>query len=146
MSSGGEAADARDEIRCALAVFSASLTPEEITDLIGTQPTMVRRRGSRPRPGAGPKDGLPEHQWTWQPDASVALTVDAQLDAISTALGSRAQAFRDLPDARVVVDILIEHYGGWLSLGWAMAERHVLMAAALGASISVDEYDYTSET
>lgn len=71
------------------------------------------------------------------------LTIGAQLDAIWTALGSRAPAFRDLSDAHVVVDILIEHYGDDLSLGWAMAERHVSMAAAFGASISVDEYDYT---
>lgn len=95
MTSDGAVTRARDEIRCALAVFSASLTPEEITDRVGTQPTVVRRRGSRPRPGAGPKDGLPEHQWIWNPDAGVALTMGAQLDAIWTALGSRAPAFRD---------------------------------------------------
>jgi hypothetical protein len=145
MTSDSDVTPARDEIHCALDVFSASLTPEEITHRIGTQPTIVRRRGSRPRPGAGPKDGLPENQWEWNPDASVPLTLDAQLDAIWTALGSRAQAFRDLSEAHVVVDILIEHHGDGLSLGWAMVERHVLMAAALGASISVDEYDYTRE-
>lgn len=38
---------------------------------------------------------------------------------------------------------LIEHYGDDLFRGWVMAARHVSMAAAFGALISVDEYNYT---
>lgn len=40
--------------------------------------------------------------------------------------------------------IVIEHYGHDLSLGWGLDRRHVELAAALGASLDIDEYDYTS--
>ncbi len=86
------------------------------------------------------------HKWTWQPAETVAHSLDAQLDAIWDALGLRANAFKGLPvDAEVVVDIWIEHHGDDLRLGWALDQRHVTRAAAFGASIGVDEYDYTEE-
>lgn len=135
-----------DEIRCRLVVFSPRLRPEDVTARSGMQATTVRHRGYRARPGAGPKDGLAEHQWIWEPDDDVTLTLDAQLDAIWSAIGPSAAAFRNLqPEARVVVDIVFEHYGSELSFGWELHERHVAMASALGASVSVDEYDYTGD-
>lgn len=140
----GRPPKASEETRCRLFVVSDSLAPEVVTGRTGTQPTTARHRGYRPRPGAGPRDGLPEHQWIWEPDDSVALTLDAQLDAIWIALKTRAAQFRDLgPEGRVVVDIVIAHYGADLSLGWRMHERHVSAAAEFGGSINVSEYDYT---
>ena len=136
----------RDEIHCRLIVFSPRLRPEDVTAGTGVEATIVRHRGYRPRPGAGPKAGLPEHQWIWEPDNDVAQTLDAQLDAIWSAIGSSAAAFRNLqPEGRVVVDIVFYHYGNELSLGWTLHERHVAMASGFGASISVDEYDYTGD-
>jgi hypothetical protein len=44
----------------------------------------------------------------------------------------------------VVLEIVIEHYERALSLGWVLDRRHVELAAALGASLDIDVYDYTS--
>ncbi len=135
----------RDEIHCELAVVSKRIMPEEVTDRIGMRPTLARHRGDPTARGNDSGYGLPEHQWIWTPNEGTALTLDAQLDAIWTELGAYTHAFRDLgAEVRVVIDILIEHYGTALSLGWVLHERHVAMAAAFGAMISVDEYDYTS--
>jgi hypothetical protein len=80
----------------------------------------------------------------WQTDDSVERSLDAQLDALWSALGSRADAFRSLsPGAEVQLGIWITHRGSELSLGWILDRRHVAAAAAFGASIGVDEYDGT---
>jgi Domain of unknown function (DUF4279) len=132
-------------VRCALFFSSETMRPEEITERVGIQPTVQRIKG-QPRKG-NPAKPVVNHQWIWKPDEEgVERSLDAQLDAIWAALGSRADAFKSLrADAEVVVDILIEHYGDDLRLGWALDRRHVSAAAAFGASIDVDEYDYTGD-
>jgi hypothetical protein len=76
----------------------------------------------------------------------VERSLDAQLDAIWAAHGSRAELFRNLPaDVSVRLAIWITHCGDDLRLGWAMDRRHVSHAAAFGASLDVDEYDATGD-
>lgn len=151
MMTGGEHGSALSQqkwlevVRCALVVYSETLSAAEITQRVGIQPTEAKIKG-QPRKG-NPAMPVVNHQWKWKPDEeSVERSLDAQLDAIWDALGARADVFKGLPaDAEVMVDIWIEHYGDDLRLGWALDQRHVTRAAAFGASIGVDEYDYTED-
>jgi hypothetical protein len=134
--------EARLVVRCELAVFSDAVEPDAITERIGIQPSVTRRRGDLIRTG-GPQ--VPNHQWVWHPDSGVEQDMDSQLDALRAVTISRVDSFRKLQgEADVVLAIVIEHHGDDLSLGWVLDRRHVALAAALGASIDVDEYDYTS--
>lgn len=127
----------REEVRCHLHVFSATLTPERVTDHVGVQPTTARHRGYRPRPGAGLEAGLPEHQWTWEPSGDVPLTLDAQLDEIWSALATRAAAFRDLlPDAKISVDIVIDHYDDVVGLRRTSGMSRWQPRSALGSTLT----------
>ena len=133
-----------DVVRCALAVYSETLSAAEITECVDIQPTESRIKG-QPRKG-NPSKSVVNHQWIWKPGEGVERSLDAQLDALWAALGHRAAAFKGLPvDAEVVVDIWIEHYGDDLRLGWVLDRRHVSGAAAFGASLGVDEYDCTGQ-
>jgi Domain of unknown function (DUF4279) len=87
---------------------------------------------------------IPSHQWVWKPDSSVEHLLDPQLDAIWTSLSPHADAFRHLPpEAEVGLSIWITHRGTDLSLGWVLDRRHVAAAAAFGATIDIDEYNFT---
>lgn len=133
-----------EEVRCALTVFSDTVTAAEVTAHVGVEPTNQMVKGE-PRRGR-PNMVVASHQWTWEPGETVAHTLDAQLDAIWDALGSRADAFKGLPaEASVGVDVWIVHRGRELSLGWVLDRRHVSHAAAFGALIDIDEYDATDE-
>lgn len=136
---------AREVVRCALIVYSETLSAAEITEHVGLEPTEAKIKG-QPRVG-NPAMPVVNHQWLWRPDEeTVECSLDAQLDAIWAALGARADSFKSLPaDANVVMDIWIEHHGDDLELGWALDQRHVTAAASFEASIGVDEYDYTEE-
>jgi hypothetical protein len=129
-----------------MAVFSCTLTAAAVTEQVGVKPTTQRVKGepvSNFELRAVPVY-VPNHQWIWQPDDTVDLSMDAQLDSIWAALGSSAEVFKSLvPDAAVVVSLVINRGGSHLTLGWALARRHVAAAAAFGAMIDVDEYDDT---
>lgn len=134
----------REVVRCALAVYSETLSAADITERVDIQPTEARIKG-QPRKG-NPTKPVVNHQWIWKPDEGVERSLDAQLDVLWAELGRQAAAFKGLPiDAEVVVDIWIEHYGEDLRLGWVLDRRHVNAAAAFGASLGIDEYDCTEE-
>lgn len=134
----------REVVRCALAVYSETLSAADIAERVDIQPTEAKIKG-QPRKG-NPTKPVVNHQWIWKPDESVERSLDAQLDALWAELGRRAAAFKSLPvDAEVVVDIWIEHYGEDLRLGWVLDRRHVSAAAAFGASFGIDEYDCTGD-
>lgn len=137
--------DARTEVRAGIVVFSDNMSPAEIAAHVGIEPTEQSIKGE-PLPGKRTRRVVvARHRWAWRPDGTE-RSLDAQLDAVWTALGSRADSFKRLPtDAEVVVDIWIEHHGDDLRLGWALDRRHVSAAAAFGASIGVDEYDCTED-
>lgn len=139
--------NARTEIRCGIVVFSDSMGPADVAAHVGVEPTEQSVKGE-PLPGRRSRSVVvARHRWAWRPGSSVDRSLDAQLDAIWAALGSRADSFRSLPaDAEVVMDIWIEHYGDELQLGWRLDRRHVSAAAAFEAAIGVDEYDYTTDT
>jgi hypothetical protein len=119
------------------------VTASEITTLLGIEPTRQRIKGE-PISSKRPNIPVASHLWTWQPDDSVERSLDAQLDAIWAAHGSRAELFRSLPaEVNVRLAIWITHHGDDLRLGWVLDRRHVTAAAAFGASLDVDEYDDT---
>ncbi len=127
--------------RCALGVFSAAYPPDEITARVGITPTRARVAGDLIRAG-GPT--VPKHLWLWEPPAQVPNELNAQLDAVRSVIAGRAALFRELgSEAEVEIAIVLEHYGRQLLLGWHLDQRHVQLAAELGAHIDVDEYDYT---
>lgn len=134
-----------EEVRCSVTVFSDSTTAAEISDYIGIEPTQERIKGdpiSAKRPGTL----VASHMWVWQVGDSVERSLEAQLDELWSALGSRADRFKNLPPgANVQLDIWIIHRGSELALGWVLDRRHIAAAAAFGASINVDEYDGTEE-
>jgi hypothetical protein len=70
-STNAPAIECRSSRTPPLDVVSASLTREEITKRIGTQPTKVRCREAGRAAAQGPRMGSPEHQ-SWRPAASVA--------------------------------------------------------------------------
>jgi hypothetical protein len=133
------------EVQCALNVFSHSVSAREISAHLGIEPTVQRVKGEV-RPGRNREMVVASHQWIWKPDSSVEHLLDPQVDAIWSALGSHAEAFSSLPaEAKVSLGIWIVHHGTELSLGWVLERRHVAAAAALGASLDVDEYDATED-
>jgi hypothetical protein len=82
--------------------------------------------------------------WFWEPPTQVPRELNAQLDAVRSVTAGRAALFRELgAEAEVEVAIVLEHYGRQLLLGWRLDRSHVQLVAELGASIDVDEYDYT---
>jgi hypothetical protein len=82
--------------------------------------------------------------WAWEPPTDVPRELNAQLDAIWSATRGRASLFRELASSGIVeIAIMLEHHGSELLLGWTLDRRHVEHAAELGATIDVDEYDYT---
>jgi uncharacterized protein DUF4279/anti-sigma-K factor RsiG len=127
--------------RCVLGVFSEWSRPDEITARVGVTPTRSRVAGELIRPG-GPT--VPKHMWLWEPSTDVPRELNAQLDAIWSAIAGRAPLFRELASNGVVeIAVVLEHYGRHLLLGWALDRRHIERAAELGANIDIDEYDYT---
>lgn len=131
------------EVRCALNVFSHSVSAREVAAHVGIEPTVQRVKGEA-RPRRNSEMVVASHQWVWKPESSVEHLLDPQLDAIWSALGSHAEAFANLPaEAKVSLSIWIVHRGTELSLGWVLDRRHVAAAAAFGASLDVDEYDDT---
>ena len=131
------------DVRCSLNVFSQSVSAREITAHVGIEPTVERIKGEA-RPGRNRDMGVASHQWVWKPASSVEHLLDPQLDAIWSALGPHAEAFSSVPaEAEVILSIWIVHQGTELSLGWVLDRRHVVAAAAFGASLDVDEYDDT---
>jgi Domain of unknown function (DUF4279) len=134
-----------EEVRGSITVFSDTVTAAEVTACVGIDPTRQRLKGE-PISAKRPHIPVASHLWVWQTDDSIERSLDAQLDALWGALGSRADAFRSLsPKAEVQLGIWITHCGSELSLGWTLDRRHVEMAAAFGASIGVDEYDATGD-
>jgi hypothetical protein len=132
-----------EEVRCSISIASDTMAASEITVLLGVEPTRQRIKGE-PISSKRPNIPVASHLWTWQPDDSVERSLDAQLDAIWAAHGSRAELFRSLPsEVKVRLAIWITHHGEDLRLGWVLDRRHVAAAAAFGASIDVDEYDDT---
>jgi hypothetical protein len=132
-----------EEVRCSISIASDTMAASEITVLLGVEPTRQRIKGE-PISSKRPNIPVASHLWTWQPDDSVERSLDAQLDAIWAAHGSRAELFRSLPSGvKVRLAIWITHHGEDLRLGWVLDRRHVAAAAAFGASIDVDEYDDT---
>lgn len=132
-----------EEIRCSISVFSDNVTAAQITGCVGVAPTKARIK-DEPISAQRPHIRVPRHIWTWQVDDAVERSLDAQLDALWSALGSKADAFRRLPPgANVQLSIWITHCGTELSLGWSLDRRHVAAAAAFGAAIDIDEYDDT---
>lgn len=130
--------------RCTLGIFSETCTPDEITARVGIEPTRSRIAGELIRVG-GPT--VPKHLWLWEPPSEVPRDLTAQLDALCSVTAGRAPLFRDVgSEAEVEIAIVLEHYGRELLLGWHLEQRHVQQAAQLGASIDVDEYDYTDTT
>src|SRR5262245_38953204 len=138
-----ESNDAFEEVRCALCVFSDSLHPGEITARVGIQPTKTRPRGSASARSIPAGRTVSTNQWIWEPAQQADPVLGAQLEAIRLTLGPRAQSFRELlVEADVVLDIAIYHHGKTLRLGWTLEREQVELAAAFGAAISIDEYDY----
>ena len=132
-----------EEVRCSISIASDTMAASEITVLLGVEPTRQRIKGE-PISSKRPNIPVASHLWTWQPDDSVERSLDAPLDAIWAAHGSRAELFRSLPsEVKVRLAIWITHHGEDLRLGWVLDRRHVAAAAAFGASIDVDEYDDT---
>jgi Domain of unknown function (DUF4279) len=126
-----------------LGVFSHEVPASEVTAHVGIEPTVQRVKGEA-RLGRNREMVVASHQWVWKPDSSVEQLLDPQLDAIWSALRAHAEAFSTLPpEAKVTLSIWMVHRGTELSLGWVLDRRHVAAAAAFGASIDVDEYDYT---
>jgi hypothetical protein len=82
--------------------------------------------------------------WLWEPSTDVPRELNAQLDAIWSAIAGRAPLFRELASNGVVeISVVLEHYGRHLLLGWDLDRRHIERAAELGANIDIDEHDYT---
>jgi hypothetical protein len=76
--------------------------------------------------------------------AEVPKELDSQLDAIWSATAKRRGLFADFgPVVEIAVEVVIEHHGSQLLLGWVLDRRHIRCAAELSATIDVDEYDYT---
>ena len=145
MMSDDESSRRRDweEIRCSIGVFSDTVTARDVTALVGIEPTRQRVKGE-PVSASRPNIPVASHLWVWKPDDSVEPSLEAQLDALWAALGSRAESFKNLsPEAKVQLDIWIVHHGRHLTLGWVLGRQHVATAAAFGASLNVDEYDDT---
>ncbi len=71
--------------------------------------------------------------------ADVPAELDAQLDAIRRAVEGRDRTFKALQSlASVTIEIIIEHRGVDLTLGWSLDDRHVtdehqLASAKIGA-------------
>jgi hypothetical protein len=134
-----------EDVRCSITVLSDSMSAAKVTEAIGVEPTRQRIKGEPVSPKR-PNIPVASHMWVWQVGDLVERSLDAQLDEIWNALGSHASKFKGLPsDAKVQLDIWITHRGSELSLGWALDRRHVVAAAAFGASINVDEYDDTGD-
>ena len=135
---------ARTEVRCSLCIFSNTLQPDQVTELVGSPPTTSREIGDpiRSRGVAGPV--VQRHQWIWEVPADIEPAMTPQLDTLRAALGSRAEAVLGLRDAAdVYIDVVISHFGPTLSLGWTMTREQIDLIAAFDAGLSVDEYDYT---
>jgi hypothetical protein len=133
-----------EEVRCSITVCSDSTPAAEISGHIGIEPTRERIKGE-PISVKRPETLVASHLWVWQVGDSVERSLDAQLDELWSALGPRADKFKDLPpDTNVQLDIWITHRGSELALGWVLDRRHAVAAAAFGATINVDEYDETA--
>jgi hypothetical protein len=131
------------DVQCSLNVFSRDVSADQVTERVRVEPTTQRVKGEA-RQGRNREMVVASHQWIWKPDNSVEHLLDPQLDAIWSALASHAGAFSSLsPEAEVTLSVWIVHRGTELGLGWVLDRRHVVAAAALGASIDVDEYDET---
>jgi hypothetical protein len=134
----------REDVQGALAVYSDTISASEITSLIGIEPTEQRVKGQPVRGKRNRKITVVSHQWIWQPNDSIERSLDAQLNAIWAALKPYAEVFQHLPpEVDILLDIWISHYGSEIWLGQKLDKRHVTAAAAFGASISIDQYDFT---
>jgi hypothetical protein len=135
----------RVETRVYFAVASDLLSPAQLTDMIGREPSSVRERGSRRADPPIPTTN------TWQLDSGLdrrtALPehLAALLTLIAPALAAIVKLCQGEPIA--VLRIVREFYPAHeeADLGFALDHDWVGVISQTGAVVDLDEYDLTAD-
>jgi hypothetical protein len=133
----------RVETRVYFAVASDGLSPAQLADRIGLQPSAVLEKGSKrpapPRPATN----------AWQLDSGLernAPTMD-HLDALLVLIAAVADKIAELcagePVARLEIVREFRPSEGEADLGFALDERWLHILSQTRAFVDVDEYDFT---
>jgi Domain of unknown function (DUF4279) len=142
------------------AVRSQSLTPDELTELLGVQPDMTEARGSRVLQSVPGKPVPRAHMWDVE-CRDYKMSVDDQIGSVLKRLAPAREAIRKLvmeqDDANTVLSVArwfgdddgVEQVTYWsddpredvLPFGWYLRREVLIFLAYVGAGLSVDEYD-----
>lgn len=90
----------------ALIVRGEGLVPDDVTELLGLQPTAVRQPGIDPNGYSAGSAG----QWRLQSDDRVTKNLDEQLDAVISRVEPREDALRKLRDRGADIFVRITGY------------------------------------
>ncbi|MEV4275991.1 DUF4279 domain-containing protein [Actinoplanes xinjiangensis] len=127
----------------ALAIFSASLSPEAISELVGMPPTKSARMGERrTEPLPVPR----KHQWSLveRSNARVGEQVGSLMERVYPAREHFISVARQpgIEVGLMIVRYLQDPEGIEDSLGIHIPADAVIFLAEMNAAIDIDEYDY----
>jgi hypothetical protein len=123
-----------------LRIRAEELPLDEITQALGVQPTMQRRRGDRRRPGALPsKDAA----WHFQPAVPEDRELSEHLRALWRVIGPHVGYLRDLK-AHARIDIFCGYRSNHGGAGFEVApdalEPFIALDIPFGVSVIIDGY------
>lgn len=130
-----------DEVNVTLGLYSEDLEPEEVSRVLGVEPTSAHRRGESRRP-EGPPYRL--GAWLLTEHGGDAELAEAILDRLLKRLPEDQAVWRDL---RMRHDIQLRfglHMTG-RNKGLSIPLRHVARIAELGATMEFDIYAYAED-
>jgi hypothetical protein len=121
-----------------LAVYSDSLSADDITMALGLKPTGARKKGDRIG-GRGPKV-YEEHRWYYHPDCPEPLDFETKLTQLLADVSSRIEQYRLLQGkVEAVVQVAYYEYAASPS-GWHLDRDTVAKLSALDLEVDVDLY------
>lgn len=130
-----------DEVNVTLAFYGEGLEPDEITRILGVEPTRSHRRGDRIGPKSQP---FPKGAWLLTEHGRDAETAEVIIDRVLKRLPEDVEIWRDL---RTRYDIQLRfglHMTGW-NKGFSILPEQVTRIAELGASMEFDIYAYDED-
>jgi hypothetical protein len=124
---------------CGLRIFGDGLPLDEISERLGVQPTRVRRKGERPKPGS--KTIWPDDGWFFSSSLPESEPLHRHIDAVWSVMKPRVEYLKALKE-RFKVDVFCGYRSNCDHAGIEVPPRSLEMFVALeipfGVSIIVE--------
>jgi hypothetical protein len=127
-----------DESSATLAVYGENLEPQDVTALLGVEPTRAFRKGDK----QGPRSpAMPHGAWFLEVRGIAPAGPDTQLEILLSKLRAPGSVWRELNDRYTVQVRFAVHFEGW-NKGFELNKNLTSRLADLGAGLTFDIYGY----